>query len=213
MGGRPRSTRMRSHSLTMRQSQVVHLVAAGLTNKEIGHLLGITPRGVSAQISRLLSRFSVANRAELVARALVERNGQGRSETAAPPAVTPVLENQLLAYRDAPFVVVLTIGQQHTVWFLNRTAERVLGIDPSRAVGRGLQDWLNDPSAAWWVEEAARTLRTGLPGSAIAKGAQWMRDDQSWGTGDFTCVFQPILNGDAVVAVLTICLPSASRLP
>lgn len=207
MGPRRRPAATLPRSLTMRQSQVVHLVAAGLTNKEIGHLLGITQRGVSAQVSRLLSRFSVTNRAELVARALVEQNGQGGTQTVAgDPPITPVFENQLLAYRDSPFVVMLTIGEQQRVWFLNRTAELTLGMEYARAVGRRLHDWLNDPSATWWVEQVAHTLRTALPASGSAKGTRWMRDDGSWATADFTCVFQPVLYRDAPVAVLTICM-------
>jgi DNA-binding CsgD family transcriptional regulator len=190
----------------MRQSQVVHLVAAGLTNKEIGHLLGITQRGVSAQISRLLTRFSVTNRAELVARALIERTDHGDGDTAAQTApISPVVEGQLLAYREAPFLVLLTIGEEQTIWFVNDMAERVLGVAYGSAVGRPLQRWFSDPSAAWWIAGVARALRTGLPGSASAKRTQWMRDDQCVDTRDFTCVFQPVLHNETTVAVLTIC--------
>jgi DNA-binding CsgD family transcriptional regulator len=206
MDARRGSTRTRAHSLTLRQNQVIHLVAAGMTNKEIGHLLGITQRGVSAQISRMLSYFSVTNRAELVARALVEQRGQGRAETAAAAPVGPELENQLLAYRDSPFIVVLTIGEAHTVWYVNRAAERALGTKYARDVGRPLQECLSGRSVAWWQEAAARTLRTGLPASVVVKGTQSTRDDQSSDTGELTCVFQPVLRNGTVVAVLTICL-------
>lgn len=198
----------RPHSLTMRQSQVVHLVAAGLTNKEIGHLLGITQRGVAAHISRLLSAFSVTNRAQLVAHALVEKNGHGNEEPASEATpITPVLESQLLAYRDAPFAVVLTVGEPQTIWFVNRTAERALGMDYARAVGRSLPDLLSDPSAAWWIDQAARTLRTGLPRTTSATSTQLMRDVTSSPAADLMCVFQPVLNDtNAVVAVLSICM-------
>jgi DNA-binding CsgD family transcriptional regulator len=207
MGERPRSTDTWPRSLTMRQRQVIHLVAAGLTNKEIGHLLGITQRGVSAQISRLLSRFSVTNRAELIAHALADDRADQHTDGAAEAApLTPVMENQLLAYRDSPFLVLLTVGERQTVWFVNPSAEQVLGIAHTTAVGRPLREWFSGPSAAWWSEEAARTLRTGLPGSAVADGTQWSRDDRSEDAADFTCVFQPVLNDGAVVGVLTICV-------
>ncbi|MBU6423538.1 MAG: helix-turn-helix transcriptional regulator, partial [Chloroflexi bacterium] len=45
--------------LTARQAEVVGLVARGFTNEQIGGLLGISERGVRAQISRLLKRFGV----------------------------------------------------------------------------------------------------------------------------------------------------------
>src|SRR5206468_4068973 len=53
-------------AITARQAEIVGLVARGYTNKEIAAALGISESGVSAHVSRLLTRFQVANRAGLI---------------------------------------------------------------------------------------------------------------------------------------------------
>lgn len=57
----------RAGELTAREREVASLVARGLTNAEIGRLLGTSPFTVRNQLSRILARLGVANRAELVA--------------------------------------------------------------------------------------------------------------------------------------------------
>ena len=52
--------------LTSRQREVIGLVARGLTNREIAGALGLSEDGVKAHVSRLLLRFGVSNRVELL---------------------------------------------------------------------------------------------------------------------------------------------------
>lgn len=54
--------------LTPRERQIVHCLAKGLTSKEIGRELGISPRTVEDHRARLLAKFKVRNIAGLVAR-------------------------------------------------------------------------------------------------------------------------------------------------
>lgn len=53
--------------LTPRQSEVLELVSKGLTNREIGPLLGISARTVKYHVEMMLYNFQVTNRTELVA--------------------------------------------------------------------------------------------------------------------------------------------------
>ena len=64
------------------------LIAPGLTNKEIGHSLGITERGAAAHVSRLLACFRVPNRAGLIARTLSDAIDGRAGNTAADPVKT-----------------------------------------------------------------------------------------------------------------------------
>ncbi|PKB64480.1 MAG: hypothetical protein BZY80_02695 [SAR202 cluster bacterium Io17-Chloro-G2] len=50
--------------LTEREVEVLRLVAAGKTNPEIGEELFISPRTVTAHVSRILNKINAANRAE-----------------------------------------------------------------------------------------------------------------------------------------------------
>jgi DNA-binding CsgD family transcriptional regulator len=56
-------------TLTSRQSEVLRLVRLGHSNKEIAARLGISEQAAKAQVSKLLRRFRVHNRAALVAMA------------------------------------------------------------------------------------------------------------------------------------------------
>ena len=55
-------------SLTLRERQVVQHLAQGLTSKEIGRLLQISPRTVEEHRARLLAKFDARNVAELLVR-------------------------------------------------------------------------------------------------------------------------------------------------
>ena len=52
-------------AITDRQRQVVELVAAGLSNEEIGERLGISPRTVKAHCDVLRQKLGVARRRQI----------------------------------------------------------------------------------------------------------------------------------------------------
>ena len=55
--------------VTAREAEVLRLVAEGLTNREIGERLFLSPRTVEKHIERLLAKTGAGNRSQLVARA------------------------------------------------------------------------------------------------------------------------------------------------
>ncbi len=57
-----------SISLTLRERQIVQCLARGLTSKEIGRQLDISPRTVEEHRARLLGKFDVRNIAGLLAK-------------------------------------------------------------------------------------------------------------------------------------------------
>jgi DNA-binding NarL/FixJ family response regulator len=57
-------------SLTVREHEVLRLVASGKTNQQIGVLLAISTRTAKAHVERIIGRLGVANRTEAVARAI-----------------------------------------------------------------------------------------------------------------------------------------------
>jgi DNA-binding CsgD family transcriptional regulator len=55
------------HPLTAREFEVARLVAAGMTNAEIGEQLFVSPKTVSAHVEHILGKLAVARRAEIAA--------------------------------------------------------------------------------------------------------------------------------------------------
>ena len=56
-----------SLGLTRREAEVLALVAAGRTNRQIGEALFITPKTASVHVSRILAKLGVAGRGEAAA--------------------------------------------------------------------------------------------------------------------------------------------------
>jgi len=54
------------HNLTPRQSDVLHELAKGLPNKDIGNALGLTESTVRAHVAAILKAFNVSNRTQAV---------------------------------------------------------------------------------------------------------------------------------------------------
>ena len=52
--------------LTKRQREIVDLVTRGLTNQDIGRVLGITEGTVKVHLHAIYAKEEIANRAELV---------------------------------------------------------------------------------------------------------------------------------------------------
>ena len=55
--------------VTAREADVLRLIADGLTNKEIGERLFLSPRTVEKHVERLLAKTGSQNRSQLVSRA------------------------------------------------------------------------------------------------------------------------------------------------
>jgi DNA-binding NarL/FixJ family response regulator len=68
-------------SLTVREHEVLRLVATGKTNQQIGVMLAVSTRTAKAHVERIIARLGVANRTEAVARAI----SLGMLTPAAPP--------------------------------------------------------------------------------------------------------------------------------
>jgi DNA-binding CsgD family transcriptional regulator len=59
--------------LTPRQKEILDLVAAGLTSKEIAARLGLSVHTVRQHRKRMLEKFNVSNAAELVAKTIASK--------------------------------------------------------------------------------------------------------------------------------------------
>jgi DNA-binding CsgD family transcriptional regulator len=199
-----------SSPLTDRQSEVYRLVARGLTNKEIGHSLGISERGVAAQVSRLLTKFGVPNRAGLIARVMSDALHDGTPRTATLHELTRDLMRECEAYRDSPFMVGLTLGPENVVVFVNEASKRINGIGLEAADSEQFVRRRARSGTHAWVEASKKVFRTGLPLSIESATASWERDDGTEQSGTLTCVLQPMRRDQDVVGVLWICVPEAS---
>ena len=56
--------------ITPRQKEVLQLLAAGRSNKEIAIALGLSPATVKTHVSQIIATIGAANRAEATARAI-----------------------------------------------------------------------------------------------------------------------------------------------
>lgn len=54
------------YRLTQREQEVAELVAEGLTNREIAQILVISPKTVENHVDRILSKFGVDNRRQVM---------------------------------------------------------------------------------------------------------------------------------------------------
>jgi DNA-binding NarL/FixJ family response regulator len=70
-GARP----LRMH-VTPRQAEILHLVACGLSDKEIALRLGVSPRTIQSHLDRFYVEHGLHKRAAAVAAWLQERPGQ-----------------------------------------------------------------------------------------------------------------------------------------
>jgi RNA polymerase sigma factor (sigma-70 family) len=56
--------------LTPREKEIFRVVAQGLTHREIGELLGISPRTVEVHKARIMEKLGIKSMAELIKRSL-----------------------------------------------------------------------------------------------------------------------------------------------
>ena len=70
------ATQLAAFGLTRRETEVLELVAAGHTNRQIGQELFITPKTAGLHVSRILAKLGVTGRGQ--AAAVAHRLGLGR---------------------------------------------------------------------------------------------------------------------------------------
>jgi DNA-binding NarL/FixJ family response regulator len=63
------STKTLPESLTAREQEVLRLIAAGLTNREIAEALVVSPETVKKHTGSIYSKLGVSNRTQAAARA------------------------------------------------------------------------------------------------------------------------------------------------
>ncbi len=190
--------------ITARQAEVIGLVARGYTNKEIAAALGISTRGVAAQVSRLCAKFGVPSRAGLIGR-VVAAAGFGLPVGHRPPPTRLGLqahiafgpEGEFEVYRHAPFLVTITEGPEHRYSFVNEAAQRVAGMSAERMIGRPAGEVFKLGEA--WDALWERAFASGEPTFADSIPARWTADDGSRRQAIFGFVFQPLIGSDGTV--------------
>jgi DNA-binding NarL/FixJ family response regulator len=63
--GNPNKTLMQAVKMTKRERQVVELIADGLTNKEIGHILHLSPYTVKSHVHNILEKMALHTRVQI----------------------------------------------------------------------------------------------------------------------------------------------------
>jgi DNA-binding CsgD family transcriptional regulator len=194
--------------LTERQRQVFRQVARGLTNKEIAFALGISERGVAAQVSRLLAKYGVPNRAALIAQVMstaIEAEVRTADPRADPLALTPEMARECATYEHSAFMVSMTLGVDNLIVFLNKVCRERQGMSVETADSPTFKARRNNPASAPFVEGSKAAFRTGLPQTIEEQETRWRRDDGTWDAGTISCVLQPVRRGRKVIGILWIC--------
>jgi PAS domain-containing protein len=170
--------------------------------------LEITERGVAAQVSRLLERFGVPNRAGLIARVLsdtVQRTVTLSLDRAPTLPLSAVLENELDGYQDSKLGIAMTAGADNTTIFANDACRRIFGVGPEDPASPVFAARRESPGTSGWREVAARSFRTARP-AAVDLETRWLNDDGQWQAGAVSCVIQPIVTLErTVIGLLWIC--------
>lgn len=197
-----------SLALTRKQAEVVILVARGLTTKEIAARQRVTQRAISAQLTRLMRRFEVPNRAGLIA-AVMSAAGVGLPVGATPPsALGAQLQiapgDPAAAYEDAPFMVAVTLGPEHVYSFVNRIAAQVAGRPAESLVGRSVREAYPDMDARF-IAALDQVYATGIPWAAGDAEVRWTHLDGTSREGKANLMFQPLRDAEGrVVGLLHI---------
>src|SRR5688500_17451342 len=196
-------------ALTAKQAEVVDLVARGYTNKEIAARQRVTLRAVTAQLTRLMRRFDVPNRAGLIA-AVMSAAGVGLPAGAPPPPGAFLAQLRIAPgdpaaiYANAPFMVAVTLGRDHVYSFVNRLAAQVAGRAADSLVGKSVREVYPDidPTFASALDQV---YATGVPWSAGDAIVKWTHLDGTSREGKANLMFQPLRDAEGrVVGLLHI---------
>ena len=178
--------------LTDRQAALLSYVASGLENKEIAQRLGIAEQTVKDQISNLLQRLAVRNRAAL-AELATELRIFGST----------VDESWLTSlFTQAPFGIALMRGAEHRIEVSNEYYRHYVG--DREVVGKTLREVFPD-----WGEESHalfdRVYQTGEPFSAHEYAGRWDRTGRGPEDGFASGVIHPLRDaGGKVNGVLVM---------
>lgn len=195
--------------LTAKQAEVVGMVALGYTNKEIAARQRVTLRAVTAQLTRLMRKFNVPNRAGLIA-AVMSAAGVGLPTGAALPTSGLMAQLQLApgdpsaVYQNAPFMVAVTIGPDHVYTFVNRLAAQVAGRPAESLVGKGVREAYPDVDPRF-KSALDQVYASGIPWSAGDAVVKWTHLDGTTREGKANLMFQPLRDAEGrVVGLLHI---------
>ena len=195
--------------LTGKQAEVIRLVARGYTNKEIAVRQKVTLRAITAQLTRLMRRFDVPNRAGLIA-AVMSAAGMGLPAGApAPPgaigAQLQIGPGDLAAvYQDAPFMVAVTLGEKHVYSFVNRLAAQVAGRPAESLVGKSVREAYPDLDERF-ASALDHVYTSGIPWAAGDALVKWTHLNGTSREGKANLMFQPLRDAEGrVVGLLHI---------
>jgi DNA-binding CsgD family transcriptional regulator len=167
--------------LTPRQRALMELIARGLPNKEIATQMGISEQAVKEQISALLLRLRLRNRAAL---AEMDLRTVIVGEVVASGEWLPYL------FRDAPMAMALLRGPDHVIEVVNERGRR----------GAGTRDLVDVPYRAAFPAGSAEVIAA-IEGAYAdgrvrtvprLKGRWDRRHTGALEEGFFTVVVQPI---------------------
>lgn len=142
-------------SLSLREQQLIELAAAGRTDAEIAHELGISVGTVATYWGRIRSKFGGCSRTELVATALRETYERRISDLSARTsdlaaqlerAVPLQADNEgfCRAVLEAVPEAIVIVDPQCIIRFVNAATEELFGYSASEIVGRPLSHLLPD---------------------------------------------------------------------
>jgi DNA-binding CsgD family transcriptional regulator len=195
--------------LTAKQAEVVDMVARGYTNKEIAARKRVTQRAITAQLSRLMRKFDVPNRAGLIA-AVMSAAGVGLPTGSAVPEGGFAAQlhiasgNPAAVYENAPFMVAVTLGPDHVYSFVNRLAAQVAGRSADSLVGKSVREAYPDMDPRF-TSALDQVYASGVPWSAGGAVVRWTHLDGTSREGKANLMFQPLRDAEGrVVGLLHI---------
>jgi DNA-binding CsgD family transcriptional regulator len=194
--------------LTAKQAEVVGLVARGYTNKEIAARQRVSLRAVTAQLTRLMRKFDVPNRAGLIA-AVMSAAGVGLPRGASPAGglgaqIQIIPGDPAAVYEGAPFMVAVTLGPRHVYSFVNRLAAQVAGRPADSLVGRAVREVYPDLDPQFGAA-LDQVYSSGVPWSAGDAVVRWTHLDGTSREARANLMFQPLRDAEGrVVGLLHI---------
>ena len=184
-----RALRTPQHSetrLTPRQTQVLDRVIRGLENKQIARELGVSEQAVKEQVSGLLQRLNVPNRAALAEAGTAQR-------ITGTHAVEPAWLRYL--FSQAPVMIAMMRGPAHTIEIANEAFRR--GCADRDFIGRPLREVFPEISSEM-LAIYDDVYASGLSQIKHEIPAGFLRDGRvELGWGSFA--FQPLRGDDGEV--------------